>query len=71
MTIEKQYKKVAVGGTFDRFHNGHRKLLEEAFSHGELVVIGVTSNAFGGKKGNIDSCDKRMGNLNDFFIFKA
>ncbi|BBL61653.1 MAG: phosphopantetheine adenylyltransferase [Methanobrevibacter arboriphilus] len=70
MRIEKQYKKVAVGGTFDRFHNGHRKLLEEAFLHGELVVIGVTSNAFGGKKGNIDSCDKRMGNLNDFLSSK-
>ncbi len=70
MSVKKQYKKIAVGGTFDRFHNGHRKLLEEAFKHGESVIIGVTSNVFGGKKGNIDSCDKRMGNLNDFLASK-
>lgn len=70
MTIKKKYKKVAVGGTFDRFHNGHKKLLEEAFNHGELIVIGVTSDAFGGKKGNIDSCNERMSNLNHFLATK-
>jgi len=70
MSIKKQYKKVAVGGTFDRFHSGHKKLLEEAFNHGELIVIGVTSDMFGGKKGNIDSCDRRMGNLNHFLATK-
>jgi len=70
MTVKKRYKKLAVGGTFDRFHNGHRKLLEEAFRHGELVVIGVTSDVFGGKKGNIDSCGERMSNLNDFLASK-
>ncbi|WP_067257380.1 phosphopantetheine adenylyltransferase [Methanobrevibacter cuticularis] len=66
----KKYKKVAVGGTFDNFHYGHRRLLEEAFNNGEEVVIGVTSNAFGGKKGNIEPCDKRMGNLNEFLSNK-
>ena len=70
MSIKEHYKKVAVGGTFDRFHNGHKKLLKEAFNHGELIVIGVTSDAFGGKKGNIDSCDKRMSNLNHFLATK-
>lgn len=70
MSIKEQYKKVAVGGTFDRFHNGHKKLLEEAFNHGESIVIGVTSDVFGGKKGNIDSCNRRMGNLNHFLATK-
>lgn len=70
MGIKKQYKKVAVGGTFDRFHNGHRKLLEEAFKHGEMVVIGVTSNVFAKKKGNVESCSIRMDNLNDFLTNK-
>lgn len=70
MSIKEQYKKVAVGGTFDRFHNGHKKLLEEAFNHGESIVIGVTSDIFGGKKGNIDSCNRRMGNLNHFLATK-
>ncbi|MBZ9571629.1 phosphopantetheine adenylyltransferase [Methanobrevibacter sp. TMH8] len=70
MSIKKRYKKLAVGGTFDRFHNGHRKLLEEAFNQGEMIVIGVTSDSFGGKKGDIDSCNKRMENLNHFLATK-
>lgn len=62
-----KYKKVAVGGTFDKFHEGHKKLLETAFLIGESIEIGVTSNEFGGLKGDIDSCKKRMSNLNRFF----
>ena len=46
----KKYKKIAVGGTFDKFHDGHKKLLATAFELGEEVEIGVTSNAFGGLK---------------------
>lgn len=65
--MAKKYKKVVVGGTFDKFHYGHRKLLETAFEIGESVEIGVTSDDFGGLKGNIDSCQVRMKNLNDFF----
>ena len=57
------YKKVAVGGTFDKFHKGHRKLLDTAFELGSYVVIGVTSNEFGGLKGKIDPCNVRMSNL--------
>lgn len=34
---------VIVGGTFHPIHDGHRKLLETAFEHGE-PVIGVTSD---------------------------
>ncbi|MDO8870017.1 MAG: phosphopantetheine adenylyltransferase [Methanobacteriaceae archaeon] len=64
--MDKKYKKVAVGGTFDKFHKGHRRLLEEAFRIGDEVIIGVTSDYFGGKKGDIDPCDTRMSNLRDF-----
>ena len=60
---ENQYKKVAVGGTFDKFHKGHSKLIDTAFEMGSYVVIGVTSNAFGGLKGKIDPCSVRMSNL--------
>ncbi|MBQ2666912.1 phosphopantetheine adenylyltransferase [Methanobrevibacter sp.] len=63
----KKYKKVAVGGTFDKFHDGHRKLLSTAFEIGDKVEIGVTSDAFGGLKGDIDSCKIRMSNLKSFF----
>ncbi|WP_407377770.1 phosphopantetheine adenylyltransferase [Methanobrevibacter sp.] len=67
----KKYRKVAVGGTFDKFHNGHKKLLTTAFEIAESVEIGVTSDAFGGLKGNIDSCEERMSNLKAFFSDKS
>ena len=56
----KKYSKVAVGGTFDKFHDGHKKLLSTAFEIGSEIEIGVTSDAFGGLKGDIDSCKERM-----------
>ena len=67
----KKYKKVAVGGTFDKFHDGHKKLLETAFEIGNEIEIGVTSNEFGGRKGDIDSCKERMANLKSFFNDKS
>lgn len=68
---KKMYRKVAVGGTFDKFHEGHKKLLSTAFDIGVEVEIGVTSNAFGGLKGDIDSCKERMANLKSFFSDKS
>lgn len=67
----KKYDKVAVGGTFDKFHDGHKKLLSTAFELGEQIEIGVTSDAFGGLKGDIDSCKERMNNLKLFFNDKS
>ena len=66
----KRYNKVAVGGTFDKFHDGHKKLLSTAFEIGDEIEIGVTSDAFGGLKGDIDSCKERMSNLKSFFSDK-
>jgi pantetheine-phosphate adenylyltransferase len=63
----KKYRKVAVGGTFDKFHDGHKKLLSTAFEIADSLEIGVTSDEFGGLKGDIDSCDERMKNLKLFF----
>jgi pantetheine-phosphate adenylyltransferase len=40
----KQYKKVAVGGTFDHFHIGHEHLIKTALSLGEQVLIGLTTD---------------------------
>lgn len=67
----KKYKKVAVGGTFDNFHNGHKKLLNTAFELGDQIEIGVTSDEFGGLKGDIDSCEERIGYIKSFFSDKS
>lgn len=42
----KDFQKVAVGGTFDELHKGHKTLLEKAFEIGEAVIIGLSSDGF-------------------------
>ncbi len=44
--MEKKFKTVAVGGTFDLFHSGHRALLRKAFKVGNRVLIGLCSDDF-------------------------
>ncbi|MGD0396903.1 MAG: pantetheine-phosphate adenylyltransferase [Nitrososphaerales archaeon] len=46
-----KYKAVATGGTFDHLHKGHLALLTRSFSLGNIVVIGVTSDAFASREG--------------------
>lgn len=40
----KRFKVVALGGTFDHFHKGHRVFLDEAFKRGENVLVGIVSD---------------------------
>ncbi len=47
----KKYREVAVGGTFDELHRGHKALLARAFEVGEKVVIGLSSDVFVAKMG--------------------
>ena len=65
----RKYKNVAVGGTFDEFHKGHRALLQKAFEVGEHVLIGLSSDDFAKKlrkSHRIAAYDERLGNLEHF-----
>jgi pantetheine-phosphate adenylyltransferase len=46
-----KYQTIAVGGTFDRLHKGHRLLLDRAFETGRLVLIGLTSDGYAQSEG--------------------
>jgi pantetheine-phosphate adenylyltransferase len=46
ITYLKQYRQVALGGTFDILHKGHLELLGKSFEIGLFVIIGVTSDEF-------------------------
>jgi cytidyltransferase-like protein len=40
------FKEVAIGGTFDVLHRGHKILLRAAFRAGDRVLIGLSRNGF-------------------------
>jgi pantetheine-phosphate adenylyltransferase len=42
----KMFKTVAVAGTFDELHKGHKALLAKAFEMGDHVLIGLCSDDF-------------------------
>jgi len=44
--VKNKFETVAVGGTFDLFHKGHRALLRKAFKVGNRVLIGLCSDDF-------------------------
>ena len=65
----KKYTKVCLGGTFDRIHIGHEKLLKIAFEVGDEVIIGLTSDTKA-KRGRVNeklsSFKNRYTNLENF-----
>ncbi len=65
----KQFETVAVGGTFDEFHRGHRALLKKAFEVGNHVLIGLCSDDFVKKlkkPHRIAAYEKRLEELKNF-----
>ncbi|MDK2891958.1 phosphopantetheine adenylyltransferase [Methanohalophilus sp.] len=61
--------RIAVGGTFEFLHDGHKRLLRKAFELAEsgTVDIGVTSNAMAQKRGReILDYTKRLKQLKDY-----
>lgn len=63
-----KYKKVAVGGTFDFLHIGHKALISKAFEVGEFVTIGITTDQFTQSydKAPFESQEIRKKNLETF-----
>jgi len=60
-------KKVVVGGTFNKIHEGHIELLTTAFSIGEFVYIGLTSDKFANlfRTEKVIKYEERKKNLED------
>lgn len=65
----KPFKKVAVGGSFDVLHKGHRTLLKTALDAGEYVLIGLTSSEMIEK--DVSSFEKRKKSLCSFLEGKG
>lgn len=65
-----KFKVVAVGGTFDCIHKGHRTLLTKAFECGEKVIIGVTTDDFLHKLGKVvhNRYDERVRRLKEYLL---
>lgn len=58
---------IVLGGTFDRFHRGHRLLLSFAAFLGKKVIVGITSDEFAaGKHCDIEPFESRFKNVLSF-----
>ncbi len=53
-------KKVITYGTFDMFHEGHRRLLERAKALGDYLIVGVTTEQFDMGRGKLNVVDPLM-----------
>lgn len=62
--MKAKYRKIAVGGTFDKLHKGHEALLDAAFTMADEVLIGITSDDFASMKNHvIEPCEVRITKL--------
>jgi len=58
--------RVITYGTFDLFHEGHRRLLERARRLGDHLIVGVTSESYDRSRGKLNvrqSLVERIGNV--------
>jgi pantetheine-phosphate adenylyltransferase len=66
---KRRFREVAVGGTFDSLHRGHKILIRTAFRAGDRVIIGLSRNGFVRqlvKNHRVDSYRKRKHELLSF-----
>ena len=67
--MAKKSKTVLVGGTFDKFHKGHRALITTAFEAGNRVMIGLSSDSVARelrKNHDIATYERRLEELRSF-----
>jgi len=67
--MQKKFRMVGLGGTFDELHRGHRALVIKAFDISERVMIGVSSDKFVdrmNKPHRTASYEERTRELRDF-----
>jgi pantetheine-phosphate adenylyltransferase len=69
-----KFKTVAVGGTFDQLHRGHKTLLKKAFETGEKVLIGLCTDEFVKKMKKphaVAPYDQRLEDLRIFLLING
>jgi cytidyltransferase-like protein len=65
----KKHRLVALGGTFDKLHRGHKLLIETALAFGDKVLIGLTEDFYRKEKiftEKIQTYDEREKSLIEF-----
>lgn len=69
----REYEKVAVGGTFDFMHDGHKAILSKAFEMGGRVMIGLVSDKMRLKKdaAGIKPLEDRREDLEDYLYARG
>ncbi len=59
------FQTIAIAGTFDRLHKGHRYFIQQAFKFGYKVIIGLTSDRYVEEKLKVKS-EKLKVNVNNY-----